>query len=157
MDEFGRACAGKEVTHKEFAAFVQKKWGIDLDKRSTKWLEAERRGPRFSVKSWHDDQENTVIVYGTGADVEANRHTAEQLQHMVARQWSNIKIPVMSDVDAMKFGGANVKNRHVLLIGGPRSNKLVDQWRTSFPVTFGTGPSKSATNSSPTRAPTSSR
>jgi len=91
------------------------------------------------VKSWHDDQEYTVIVYGTCADVEANRHTAEQLQHVVARQWSNIKIPVMSDVDATKFGGASVHTRHVLLIGGPGANRLADQWRSSFPVTFGTG------------------
>ena len=139
MDEFGRQHAGKVVTGKQFAEFVRARWGKDLDDAAGKWLDEAHRGTRFTVKSWAEDQENTVIVYGTVGDVEANRHTAEQLQYAVARQGSNIKIPVVSDESALKFGAAGLASRHVLLVGGPTTNQVAEQWRKAFPVTFGTG------------------
>jgi hypothetical protein len=139
MDEFGHTHAGREVSVGDFEAFAQKKWGKDLAKLAPKWLEGEREGRKFTVKSWHEDQENTVIVYGTGRDVEANRETAELLQLLIARQWSNVKVAVMADETALKFSAAGIGPRHVVLIGGPGANKVADQWRAEFPVTFGAG------------------
>ncbi len=139
MDEFGRANAGKMVTGGQFHEFVQRKWGKDLNEFAAKWLAEDDKSPRFTVKSWYEAQESTVIVYGTTGDVEANRHTAQQLQYAIARQWSNVKVPIQSDDDALNFGGAAVAQRHVVLVGGPTTNKMANEWRKSFPVSFGKG------------------
>ncbi|HJZ93744.1 MAG TPA: C45 family autoproteolytic acyltransferase/hydrolase [Gemmataceae bacterium] len=137
MDEFGRAHAGKLVTADEFTAFVSQKWGKDLKEHAAKWLEEESKGPKFTVTSWRREQENTVIVYGTASDVEANRETALMLQKGIAKGGSNIVVPVMSDDEALKSSAAGVAGRHVLLVGAPAANKLAESWKKAFPLKFG--------------------
>ena len=58
-------------------------------------------GSRFTMRSWAEDQENSVIVYGTAADVVANRETAEIMQKRIAKHGTNIVIPILSDVQAL--------------------------------------------------------
>jgi hypothetical protein len=48
----------------------------------------------------------------------------------------NIVIPVLSDTQATGSPD-RVTGRHVLLVGGPASNKLAARWREAFPVSFG--------------------
>jgi len=139
MDEFGRAHAGRPVTADQFTSFVSEKWGKDLKEYAAKWLEEDKKGPKFTVQSWRLDLENTVIAYGTAADVEANRETAFTLQRMIAKHGTNTMIPVASDDEAVKWSSAGITGRHVLLVGGPATNKLADGWRKAFPVTFGGG------------------
>jgi hypothetical protein len=139
MDEFGLAHAGKEVTGEQFIAFVDqhKRKTDNIDSHVDQSLEVFQV-PRFTVKSWSEEQERTVIVYGTTADVEANRETAELLQKTVARRGTNIVIPILSDTQA-GTSPDKVTGKHVLLIGGPTTNKLADRWRELFPVKFGSG------------------
>jgi hypothetical protein len=132
MDQFGREHAGKQVTADEFVGFVARVRKVQGDA----WRKEEADGPKFNVKTWAEEQERTVIVYGTVADVDANRETAEHLQKMVARQWSNIVIPVLSDTQAAGSPD-RLTGKHVLLVGGPTTNKLTARWRESFPVSFG--------------------
>jgi Phospholipase B len=136
MDEFGRANAGRQVTGDQFYAFIQQTWGKDPKDLARAALSEAADGPKFTVKSWRFDQEKTVIVYGTVADIDANREAAEHLQRSIARQGSNIKVPVLSDTQAT---GAPDKlvGRHVVLIGGPATNRLADRWREAFPAKFG--------------------
>ncbi|HKB04677.1 MAG TPA: C45 family autoproteolytic acyltransferase/hydrolase [Gemmataceae bacterium] len=138
MDEFGRAHAGQRVTGDEFFAFVREKWGKDAKALAPAWVKEATAGPKFTARSWRGEQEKSVIVYGTAADAEANRETAEQMQRTIARQGSNIKIPVLADVQAASSPD-QLSGRHVLLIGGPGANRLADQWREKFPARFGSG------------------
>lgn len=138
MDEFGRDHAGKKVSGDEFVSFIEQ------NRRKTDSIDwqADRaevgQGPKFNVRSWVEDQEDTVIVYGTTADVTANRETADQLQRTIKTHGTNIVIPVLSDAEATKSPD-KVTGKHVLLIGGPATNKLADRWRELFPVKFGAG------------------
>ena len=134
MDHFGREHAGKRVTAGEFVAFASRARKGSGDA----WLKEDADGPKFTVKTWAEDQERTVIVYGTAADAEANRETAEHLQKTVARHWTNIVLPVLSDTQAAGSPD-RVTGRHVLLVGGPATNKLAARWHESFPVSFGPG------------------
>jgi Phospholipase B len=138
MDEFGRAHAGQRVTGDEFFAFVRQKWGKDPKELAPAWVKAAAAGPKFTLRSWRSDQELTVIVYGTTADGEANRETAEQLQKAIAHHGSNVIIPVLSDSEALGPSD-RLTGRHVLLVGGPGTNRLADRWRDKFPVKFGPG------------------
>ncbi|MBO0698549.1 MAG: hypothetical protein J2P46_09150 [Zavarzinella sp.] len=138
MDEFGRSNAGRRVAEDQFFAFVQQKSRKDPRELARAALRDAADGPRFTVKSWRSDQEKTIIVYGTTGDTEANRETAEQLQKSIARQGSNVKIPVLSDKQATATPD-QLAGRHVLLIGGPATNRLADRWRAAFPAQFGPG------------------
>ncbi len=138
MDQFGHDHAGKVVTGAEFISFINHNkrkadaidWEIDRA--------AGSQGTRFTVRSWAEDQEKSVIVYGTAADVEANRETAELLQKSIAKHGTNIIVPILSDVQA-SASPDKIADKHVLLIGGPTTNKLSNHWRKSFPVKFDTG------------------
>jgi hypothetical protein len=134
MDRFGREHAGKPVTADEFVAFVARTRKVE----GSAWQAGEPDGPKFSVTTWAEDPERTVLVYGTLADVEANRETAEKLQKTVARNWTNIVIPVLSDTQAAASPD-RVTGKHVLLVGGPGANKLAARWKDQFPVSFGPG------------------
>ena len=124
MEEFGLEHAGKEVTGGQFAAFIdQHKGKTD----SIDWHVDQSpdvfQSPKFTVRSWAEEQEHSVIVYGTMADVEANRETAELLQRTIAKHGTNIVIPILSDLQATSSPD-KVTGKHVLLIGGPTTNKL---------------------------------
>jgi Phospholipase B len=134
MDKFGREHGGKAVAADEFVSFVSR----GRKDASDSWRNEVVDGPKFTVRTWADDQEHSVIVYGTTADVEANRETAEKLQHTVAHHGTNIVMPILSDTQAIATPD-RVTCRHVILIGGPSTNKLAARWKELFPVTFGAG------------------
>jgi hypothetical protein len=88
----------------------------------------------FSIVSFHREQEQSLIVYGTGDEVAANREAAEALQKLIREKWSNITIPVKADKDVTE---AELKTHHLVLIGRPDSNRLVQRFRADVPITFG--------------------
>ena len=135
MENFGHDHAGKKVSGEEFIAFVEK--NRQKDDR-TDWLRDPsdiNEWPRFSVRSWMDELENTVIVFGSKSNVEANRETATMLQKQIANRGTNIVVPILSDVEATKSPD-KVTGKHVLLIGGPGVNQLADRWKDLFRVKF---------------------
>lgn len=139
VDEFGLAHAGKEVTGEQFMAFVDQHkgktesidWHIDRTPEAT-------QGPKFTIKSWSEEQERTVIIYGTTADVKANRETAELMQRTIAKRGTNVVVRILPDTAAETILD-KLAGKHILLIGGPATNRLADAWRESFPVKFGPG------------------
>jgi hypothetical protein len=134
MDEFGREHGGKAVSGEEFIAFTERNRN---KKDRTTWSSVPSPDdPKFTVHSWAEDQERTVIVYGTTADVEANRESAEMMQRTIAKRGTNIIVPILSDVQA-NSSPDKITGKHVLLIGGPTTNQLANRWREIFPVKFG--------------------
>ena len=88
----------------------------------------------FSILSFYREQEQSLIVYGTAEEVAANREAAESLQKLIREKWSNITIPIKADKDVTE---ADLKTHHLLLIGRPDSNRLVQRFRADLPITFG--------------------
>jgi hypothetical protein len=136
MERFGREHAGKLVSAGEFVAFVNRQTKMPAGNPES-WATIDE-GPKFTVRTWAEDQERTVIVYGTLADVAANREIAERLQRTVAKRGSNIVMPILTDTEAARSPD-RVTGKHVLLIGGPTTNALSARWRELFPVKFTAG------------------
>ena len=64
----------------------------------------------------------------------AQREAANHLARKVARRWSNHDLPVKADTDVTD---ADLKEHHLLLIGRPDSNAVVERVKSALPVTFG--------------------
>jgi hypothetical protein len=139
MDEFGRANAGKQVTISDFRASLEKATGD----RVTEFLQARVTGnglPRellgnpWSVFSFEEEPEQTLIVYGTKKEHSGQREAAEHLQRLIARRWYNYTIPIKADSEVTP---GELKSCHLLLIGRPDSNALVEKCGEQLPVGFG--------------------
>lgn len=133
MEQFGRQHAGKTVQAKDFIAFMTAH--DEAARNILSGVALPPNTPKFTLSSWKDDMEATVIVYGTKADRVANRETAEQLQKAIQKQGTNYIVPILSDEEAL----AKEPQGHCLLIGGPTTNKLAERWRRAWPTTFETG------------------
>ena len=137
MDAFGRGHAGKEVTATDFTGFVGKETGTDVAALLEKCRVAPAAGAVVvSATSWVDDLENAIIVYGSRAESAGNEAAARRLQEAARIRWTNITVPIKSDREVTD---ADLKGRHVVLIGRPTTNSLTDRYRSSFPVAFGPG------------------
>jgi hypothetical protein len=136
MDAFGRAHAGKKVTTAQFQAHVGKvsDKGVDVLARWLQSSAAPGLKPVFSIRSFRAEPEETLIVYGTADEVPTNREAAEALQKALRESGPNFTVPIKSDKDVTD---AELQTHHVLLIGRPDSNVLVERYRKHFPVTFG--------------------
>jgi hypothetical protein len=95
---------------------------------------AKANGSPFSPFSFYAERDKTLIVYGTRDEEAANRSTAEALQERIRTMWSNETLPIKADKDVTDD---DVKNHHLLLIGRPDCNRLVDRFRAALPVEFG--------------------
>jgi Phospholipase B len=135
MDAFGRDRAGQKVTAEEFVTLVNRSFGKNAPGDPETWASLEE-GPKFTIRNWVEDQENTIIVYGTAADQVANHETAQRLQKTVRHHGTNIVLPILSDVRALAAPG-RLAGKHVLLIGSPATNKLAHEWQKAFAVKFG--------------------
>jgi hypothetical protein len=141
MDSFGRANAGKRVTTAMFRAHVEQAAGKPLASLFDAWLNETGlpgvrtdQGNVFSVMSFGRDEESTLIVYGTGTETPTNREAAEALQKALRERFSNFTIPVKADRDVTDD---ELKTHHLVLIGRPDSNCLVERFRKTWPITFG--------------------
>src|SRR6516165_1765074 len=95
---------------------------------------AKLNGGIYSVGTWYGDLENTLIVYGTGDEAATNREAAEALQKAIIQRHSNFTVPIKSDREVTRD---DLSSHHLLLIGRPDCNAVVQQFRSHFPITFG--------------------
>jgi hypothetical protein len=95
---------------------------------------AKANGGPFSVLSFHNELEQTLIVYGTTHETCTNQEAALALQKAILRSGPNITVPVKADTEVSEH---DLKTRHLLLIGRPDCNRCVDRFRAALPVTFG--------------------
>ncbi|HEV3143331.1 MAG TPA: C45 family autoproteolytic acyltransferase/hydrolase [Gemmataceae bacterium] len=92
-----------------------------------------KNGSTFSVRSFWTDLPNTVIVYGTGADEAANRDAAQELQKVIRSSSDNYTLQIFSDREVVE---TVLKDKNVLLIGRPDSNRCVEKFGQQFPLQF---------------------
>ena len=133
MDSFGRANAGKKVTIQDFADQVSKQTGKDLE-QFVHGEALKSDGGAYVIQSFEDEREKTLIVYGTGDEDAGNHMTAESLQNAIRAHWSNQTVPIKTDRDVTDD---DLRNHHLLLIGRPDTNRIVERFADAFPVTFG--------------------
>jgi hypothetical protein len=97
-------------------------------------LAAKANGGVFSVLSFHHELEQCLIVYGTADEEASNREAAEKLQRAIRERHSNYTVPLKSDRNVTD---ADLKGHHLLLIGRPDSNSLVERFKSALPIAFG--------------------
>jgi hypothetical protein len=135
MDSFGRAHAGKRVTTGEFQAHVAKT-GKSLDA----FVRALHSNPlaagtaAYTIASFHRELDQTLIVYGTLDEVPTNREAAHALQKALRESWQNRTAPIKSD---KQVTDADLRSHHLVLIGRPDSNMLVERFHKQLPIKFG--------------------
>ena len=95
---------------------------------------AKANGGTFSVLSFYQELEQCLIVYGTADEVSTNREAAEALQRAIIERWANYTVPIKTDKDVSDDA---LKSHHVLLIGRPDSNPLVQRFQAALPIQFG--------------------
>ncbi|MBS0209575.1 MAG: hypothetical protein JSS27_11550 [Planctomycetes bacterium] len=140
-DKFGREWAGKEVSSHAFQSHMEKAAGRSLGEFFKRWLEQttdpdeDAKGNFWSIGSFRQQLDQTVIVYGTLHDVAAQREAADRLQRQIARTWSNAYLPIRADTDVQLD---DLRGKHVLLIGRPATNAWAARWADKLPVSFGT-------------------
>ena len=147
MDDFGRAHAGRAVSTTAFFDAAEKAHGKPLAQLKDAWQngdalqklgEAVRArhasGRYWSVDSFEREIEETLIVYGTVAEADAQREAALALQRKLASRWANMMVPVKADIDVPD---SRLKNVHILLVGRPATNRLAARFAKALPVHFG--------------------
>src|SRR5260370_41467810 len=144
MDAFGKDHGGKKVSSAEFQGFVEKATDKKLDKFFASWLK-EKGLPAKSAKdehssaqgssfytllSFHNELEKTLIIYGTSAEINTNREAAEALQKAIRQFHSNYTVKIKADKEMAE---EDCKNHHLLLIGRPASNALAEKFQKTMP------------------------
>ena len=76
----------------------------------------------------------TLIVYGTTDELFANHEAAEALQRALLQRGPNVTVRIASDREVTQD---ELRGLHLLLIGRPDSNSIVEKFRTALPITFG--------------------
>jgi hypothetical protein len=97
-------------------------------------LTPRSNGGPFSVVTFAEELEDTLIVYGTADEFYTNREAARALQQALLERGPNITVRVKDD---LSVGDDVLKERHVILIGRPDSNRLVARFQKDLPITFG--------------------
>jgi hypothetical protein len=136
LDSFGKEHGGKKVTTSQFQAHVEQK----AKKPLTSFFDSQLRqtqhpnGSAFSILSFYREQEQSLIIYGTADEIAANHEAAQSLQKLIRQKWTNITIPIKADKDVTD---TELKTHHLVLIGRPDSNRVVQRFRQDLPITFG--------------------
>jgi hypothetical protein len=97
-------------------------------------LTARSNGGPFTILSFENDLEESLIVYGTQDEAVANREAANLLQGALRRREHNITVPIRKDSEVTE---AELKSRHLLLVGRPDSHLQVARFADALPVHFG--------------------
>ncbi len=140
MDSFGRKHAGQRVATAQFQAHLEQASGKSLAGFFDTWVKqtglpgALPQTVAYSVNTFSREQDRTLIVYGTADETPTNREAAESLQKGLRESGPNFTIPIKSDKEATP---GDLKSHHLLLIGRPDSNVLVESFRKALPISFG--------------------
>ena len=134
MDEFGLAHANRPAATAEFFTAAAKAHGQPLDMSLRTWATEGGSGSAWALDSFEAEPERALIVYGTLKDADAQREGAALLQRKITRRFYNYSIPIKADVDVTD---ADLKGRHLLLIGRPATNRVAARLADALPVPFG--------------------
>jgi hypothetical protein len=93
-------------------------------------------GRHHAFSSFAEDFTRTLIVYGTGRQVEANHTLALRFQQVLADAFSEILPPVVQDAEADE---ARLAAHDLFVLGDPRDNALLSRLFPQLPVEAGPG------------------
>jgi Phospholipase B/S-layer like family, C-terminal region len=110
------------TSHKPLQVFVDK-YG----------LTGRSNGSAFTILTFDTEVEKALIVYGTLNEAEANHEAALLLQQSVRRREHNITPVIKMDSEVTE---QDLANHHLLLIGRPDSNSLLQRFQDTLPATF---------------------
>jgi hypothetical protein len=96
-------------------------------------LTAKANGGVFTGGTFQHELEQTLIVYGTADEICSNREAAEALQRSIIQTHSNFTVPIKSDQEVTDD---DLKTHHVLLIGRPETNRVVQRFQTALPLEY---------------------
>jgi hypothetical protein len=136
MVKLGRENAGKTVAVKDLLAAFS---GNEHARKATDlWATWKKEAPVQSSWVYHprsflEDLDHTLIVYGTARDKAANKEAAMVLQKAIRDTWSNVTVEVEADATVTED---ELKSNHVLVVGAPRTNTLAAQWAKEYPAIF---------------------
>jgi hypothetical protein len=99
-----------------------------------KYLAHARVGPPLSIVCLWQELPRALIVYGSADEMYANRDAAQQMQRLIRSSSANHTVPIKADRDVKDD---DLKDRHLILIGRPDSNTLVQRFADILPVRFG--------------------
>jgi hypothetical protein len=135
MDTLGREYASKPVSATAFLAALGKATEKDVAGFLKGWAGRPEVGRlAYSVRSFADELESVLIVYGTTADAAANKEAAYDLQRRIRDAWSNVTVSVEPDDAATDD---ELATHHLILIGRPAANRATKALASAFPVRFG--------------------
>jgi hypothetical protein len=97
-------------------------------------LTARGNGSPFTIFTFEQEVEQSLIVYGTLAEEAIDYEAAQVLQYAVRRREHNIKPRIVKDTEVTE---EDLKTHHLLLIGRPSTNAIVRRFQDRLPVTFG--------------------
>ncbi|HEV3436800.1 MAG TPA: C45 family autoproteolytic acyltransferase/hydrolase [Gemmata sp.] len=129
MDAFGQLNHRNTATADEFAAAFGRHAGLF---RTQKFPDPEATAI-FSTRSFRDEPNECLIVYGTKDDEAANRNAARALQELIRKQCLGVLVQVVSDTAATD---AELGANHLLLIGGPEVNRVSARCAKGLPAAF---------------------
>jgi hypothetical protein len=95
---------------------------------------ARANGGAYGILSFQPELDDTLIVYGSGEEAPANREAAELLQKALREHFYNQTVPIKSDKEV---SDRDLRAHHLLLIGRPDNNAVVQRFRSALPITFG--------------------
>lgn len=138
LDEFGTRHAGQEVTSHSFVSHLRTQLGDE----TAQWFDSqlsrpdlfEDDGHDWTIFSFEEQPERSLIVYGTRRDQAAQREAAGLLQREIGRRFSNATLPIKADIEVTDD---ELRSHHVLLIGRPESNSRSGELARGLPVRFG--------------------
>jgi hypothetical protein len=127
------------VATAEFRRHAEKASGKPVGPLFDAWLNGKESpkataGGGWSIFAFEEEPERALIVYGTLKEKHAQQEAAGFLQRKIARRWYNYEVPIKSDQEVTED---DLKERHLLLIGRPDSNAVVEQMAKRVPVSFG--------------------
>jgi hypothetical protein len=91
---------------------------------------------RYAFSSFAEDFASTLIVYGTGRQVEANHTLALRFQSVLADAFSESLPPVVQDAEVDE---AALAAHDLFVLGDPRDNALLAWLLPKLPVESGPG------------------
>jgi hypothetical protein len=88
----------------------------------------------YTYSNFFDDYSNTVIVYGTKQQVEANHTIALRYQKMVADRFTETFQPIKKDSE---IDESELAKNDIILLGGVSENSLTEKLLNKFGITNG--------------------
>ena len=143
LDQFGTGRAGAAVSVAEFINHLR----VELGAETADWFETclsrdalgedanrEEFVHPWTIFSFEEQPERSLIVYGTRRDQAAQQEAAALLQREIGRRFSNATLTIKADHEVTED---ELRSHHLLLIGRPASNSQTAAVADRLPVRWG--------------------